>query len=135
MPRSFLPLLALGATLLLSACAGVPITPRTIAGRYEYEGRPEGMWYGGEMIVLGEGTFDYTLYTPDLVATPGNKPAAIHGRYQLDGATITFLNPSVQYPERTLTRRGKLFVLWTPPQIEDFHQNGRRPTDLLYQHR
>lgn len=133
MPLSLPRLIALTAAFCLGACTVIPITPQTIAGRYEYEGRPEGMWYGGETIVLGDGTFDYSLYTPDLVANPGNKPAPIHGRYQLDGSTITFLNPSVQYPERTLTRRGKQFVLWTPNQIDDFRETHRRPTDLLYQ--
>jgi hypothetical protein len=125
---------ALAVALFLGACTTVPITPQTIAGKYEYEGHPEGMWYGGERIVLGEGTFEYSLYTPDLVQNPSTMRYPIRGRYKLDGSTITFLSPSVPYPERTLTHRSKLFVMWTPKQIEDFHQIGHRPDDLLYQH-
>jgi hypothetical protein len=127
-------LFALAATLLLSACTVVPITPQTIRGKYEYEGKPEGLWYGGESIVLGEGTFEYTLYTAtDVVDSARSTRYPIRGRYKLDGDTITFLNPAVHYPQRTLTRRHKLFVLWTPKQIDEYHQSGRWPGDLLYQ--
>jgi len=133
-PHTLPGLLAFAVALLLGACAVVPITPQTIAGKYEIEGRPEGMWNGGEAIVLGEGTFEYSLYTADLVENPHSTRYPIRGRYKLDGPTITFLNSSVPYPQRTLTRRHKLFVLWTPKQIDDYHQSGRKPDDLLYQH-
>jgi hypothetical protein len=135
--RRFFPfprLLACVAAICLGACAATPITPQTIRGKYEIEGAPEGMWYGGEMIVLGNGTFEYSLYTPDLVENPQSMRYPIHGRYKLDGSTITFLNPSVPSPQRTLTHRRKLFVLWTPKQVEDYRQTGAQPADLLYQH-
>jgi len=124
---------ALIAALLLSACTVIPITPKTISGKYQYEGRPEGMWYGGESIVLGEDTFEYSLYTADLVENPHSTRYPIRGRYKLEGSTITFLDPGVHYPKRTITRRHKLFVLWTPKQIEEFHETRRQPSDLLYQ--
>lgn len=124
---------ALAAALLLCACATGPISPQTIAGRYEYEHRPEG--YGGESIVLGEGTFEYSVHTPDIAANIENLRYPIRGRYKLDGSTITFLSPSVANPERTLTRRNNQFVLWTQDQLDDYRQTGHRPDDLLYQHR
>ncbi|MEI9895216.1 MAG: hypothetical protein WDN28_15330 [Chthoniobacter sp.] len=130
LPRLF----TLASALLLSACAVVPITPQTISGKYEIEGRPEGMWNGGEAIVLGDGTFEYSLFTVDLLENPHSSRSPIRGRYKLDGSTITFLNASVPYPQRTLTRRHKLFVLWTPKQIDDYHLTGHKPDDLLYQH-
>jgi hypothetical protein len=129
----FLPFILLAAALLLSSCKVIPITPQTIRGKYTYEGQPNGMWNAGESIVLGEGTFEYSLYTADLVDHPQINRDPIRGRYKLDGSTITFLNPAVPYPERTLTRRHKLFVLWTPKQIDEFHSTGVRPNDLLYQ--
>lgn len=134
--RAFsLPSLVAGAAaLLLGACAVIPITPQTIRGKYEVEGRPEGMWYGGETIVLGENTFEYSLYTPDLVDNPHSMRYPIRGRYKLDGSTITFLSPQVPYPQRTITRRQKLFVLWTSKQVDEYQQTGRKPEDLLYQH-
>jgi hypothetical protein len=133
--RSLPRLLALAATLLLSACAVIPITPQTISGKYEIEGQPVGMWNSGETIILGAGTFEYSLYTADLVENPSSSRYPIRGRYKLDGATITFLNSEVPYPQRTLTRRHKLFVLWTQKQIDDYHESSRWPEDLLYQHR
>jgi hypothetical protein len=133
-PHNLPGLFALAIALLLGACAVVPITPQTISGKYEIEGQPEGMWNGGEAIVLGAGTFEYSLFTADLVDNPHSMHYPTRGRYKLDGATITFLNSSVPYPQRTLTRRHKLFVLWTPKQIEDYHESGRKPDDLLYQH-
>jgi hypothetical protein len=126
-------LFALAATLLLSACTVIPITPQTVSGKYVYEGKPEGLWYGGESIVLGEGTFEYTLYTADLVENPRVTHPPIRGRYKLDGDTITFLNPGVHFPQRTIKRRHKLFVLWTPKQIAEYRETKRMPDDLLYQ--
>ena len=134
-PARTLPrLVSLAATLLLSACAVIPITPKTIAGKYEIEGKPVGLWNGGESVVLHEGTFEYSLFTTDLVENPHSTRYPIRGRYKLDGATITFLDSGVPYPRRTLTRRDKLFVLWTQKQIDDYHESGRWPDDLLYQH-
>ena len=124
---------ALLAALLLSACTVIPITPQTISGKYAFEGKPEGMWYGGESIVLGEGTFDYSLYTADVIDNPHSTRYPIRGRYKLEGSTITFLHSGVPYPQRTLTRRQKLFVMWTPKQIDQYHETGRWPGDLLYQ--
>ena len=124
---------ALLVALILSACTVIPITPQTIRGKYEIEGKPEGMWYGGESLVLGEGTFEYSLYTLDVVPAPNAARYPIRGRYKLEDSTITFLNSGVPYPQRTLTRRHKLFVLWTPKQIEEHHETGRWPGDLLYQ--
>jgi hypothetical protein len=125
---------ALAAALLLTACTVIPITPQTIRGKYVIEGQPEGMWYGGESIVLGDGAFEYSLYTAELVENPRSTPYPIRGRYKLEGSTITFLNSGVPYPQRTLTPRHKRFVLWTPKQIEEYHETGRWPGDLLYQH-
>jgi hypothetical protein len=124
---------ALAAALLLSACATGPITSQTIAGRYEYEHRPQG--YGGETIVLGEGTFEYTVHAPDIAANVERLRYPIRGSYKLDGSTITFLSPAVANPERTLTRQNNRFVLWTQDQLDDYRQTGRRPDDLLYQQR
>jgi len=126
-------LFALAAALLLGACATGPISPQSIVGRYEYQGRPAD--YGGETIVLGEGTFEYTVHAPDIAANVENRRYPIRGRYRLDGSTITFLSPSVANPERTLTRRNNQFMMWTQDQLDDYHQTGRRPDDLLYQHR
>lgn len=126
-------LFLLAAALLLSSCKTIPINNQTIRGRYTYEGQPNGMWNAGEAIVLGDGTFEYSLYTADLVENPQSGRFPIRGRYKLDGSTIIFLNSSVPYPERTLTRRHKLFVMWTPKQIDEFHATGLRPNDLLYQ--
>lgn len=126
-------LFLLVAALLLSSCKVIPITTQTIRGRYTYEGQPNGMWNAGESIVLGDGTFEYSLYTADLVENPQSGRYPIRGRYKLDGATITFLNSAVPYPERTLTHRHKLFVMWTPKQIDEFHSTGLHPNDLLYQ--
>ena len=131
--RSLLPLFFLAAALLLSSCKTIPITTQTIRGRYTYDGQPNGMWNAGESIVLGDGTFEYSLYTADLVENPHARRDPIRGRYKLDGSTIIFLNSAVPYPERTLTHRNKLFVLWTPKQIDDFQATGLRPNDLLYQ--
>lgn len=133
MPSLLSRISVLAAALLLSACTVIPITPQTIAGTYSYEGHPEGMWYGGERIVLGNGTFEYWLYTPELLAHPENSHYPIRGNYKLEGSTITFLNTTIAYPERTLTRRHKLFVMWTPKQAEDRKQLGRVPDDVLYQ--
>ena len=134
--RHILPCLcALAGALLLGAFASAPITPETISGKYEIEGKPQGMWFSGESIVLGNGTFEYSLYTADVVDSRTTR-APIRGRYKLDGKTITFLNSAVPYPERTLTHRNKkMFILWTPKQVSDFHDTGIRPGDLLYQQR
>jgi hypothetical protein len=125
----------LAVALLFSSCKVIPITPHTVSGKYVYEGQPNGMWNAGESIVLGEGTFEYSLYTADLVDHPQSDRYPIRGRYKLDGATITFLAPGIPYPERTLTRRHKLFVMWTPKQIDEYHATGVCPNDLLYQQR
>jgi hypothetical protein len=125
---------AAGVALLLGACTVIPITPETLRGKYIYEGQPEGMWDGGEMIVLGEGsTFQYTHYTVDLVENPGSTRYPIHGHYKLDGSTITFLGSGIHYPQRTITRRHKLFVLWTPKELDDYRTIGKKPDTLLYQ--
>ncbi len=84
--------------------------------------------------MLVEVTFEYSLFTAELVDNPRSMRYPIHGRYKLDGATVTFLNPAVPYPQRTLTRRHKMIVLWTPKQLDEYHQTGRKPDDLLYQH-
>jgi len=126
-------LCALATALLLGACATGPISPQSVAGRYESKGGPAD--YGGETIVLGEGTFEYTVHASDIAANAERLRYPIRGRYRLDGSTITFLSPSVANPERTLTRRNNQFILWTQDQLDDYHQIGRRPDDLLYQHR
>jgi len=129
-PRYFV----LFVALLLSACETVPITPQTIRGRYEMIGKPEGLWYSGESLVLGEGTFQYWLYA-DLTDDPRLAQYPVSGRYTLDGSTITFHHPAVLFPQRTITRMHKQFVLWTPRQHATYHETGRVPEDALVQNR
>jgi hypothetical protein len=125
-------LLVLFAALLLAACKTIPITPETIRGKYEMSGPPQGLWYAGESIVLGDGTFQYWLFTNQ---SDDNHPTQypVSGRYVLNGATINLQSPAVVFPQRTIKRVGKQFTLWTPRQLAMPPEPGRIPNDVLVQ--
>jgi hypothetical protein len=129
-----IPSFLLFAAMLLSACKTVPITPQTISGRYEMIGKPEGLWYSGESLVLGDGTFQYWLFT-DLADDPRLARYPVSGRYTLDGRTITLHDPAVLSPQRTIKRLDRRFTLWTPKQAAVSMEPGRIPDDVLVQKR
>ena len=128
MPRLF----ALVVLLVLSACTSIPINQQTIRGRYEMLGKPEGGWYAGEALVLGDGTFQYWLFTP-VPDDPRSGRYPVSGRYTLEGSTITLHHPAVLVPQRSITREGKQFLLWTDKQLAAYRDTHRQPDDLLLQ--
>ena len=134
MSITFPRVLLLVAALFLAGCKTVPITMQTIRGRYEMSGKPVGLWYSGESLVLGDGTFQYWLFTNQTDdARQAQYP--VSGRFTLDGNTITLHNPAVLFPQRTIRRVDKRVTLWTPRQLAIPPEPGRIPDDVLVQGR
>jgi hypothetical protein len=126
--------LVLVAALFFAGCKTVPITMETIRGHYEMSGRPEGLWYSGESLVLGDGTFQYWLFT-NQTDDPRLAQYPVSGRYTLQGNTITLHHSGVQFPQRTIRRVDRRFTLWTPRQLAIPPEPGRIPDDVLVQRR
>ena len=122
------------AALFLAGCKTVPITMQTIRGHYEMAGRPEGLWYSGESLVLGDGTFQYWLFA-NLPDDPRLAQYPVSGRFTLEGNTITLHHPAVLFPQRTIRRFDHRFTLWTPRQLAIPPEPGRIPDDVLVQGR
>jgi hypothetical protein len=118
--------------LALAGCKTVPINTQTIRGHYEMMGKPEGLWYTGESLELGDGTFSYSLFT-ELSDDARAQRYPVTGRYTLEGATISLHNPAVLFPQRSITRLHKQFLLWTPKQREFYRETKRIPDDCLLQ--
>jgi len=114
----------------LQACSTIPTTPESIRGRYELRSGP--MYYAGEWIDLGNGTFEAGIFT-DVLNDERLKHYPIRGGYTLDGCLITFQSRFVSKPRRILVRRGGRFTMWTPSDYEEFLRTRHTADSVLYQ--
>lgn len=117
----------LAALLLLGGCAGGPPSAARIEGHYRV--RLAGS-YAYEDITLQNGYFTWRYVIPG-----GPDPAALTGVYTFDGCLLILHHPLVREPQRVLTRRKGIYLMWTLAQYDRFLKTGQIPLDILSQTR
>jgi hypothetical protein len=117
----------LATLLLLGGCACGPPSAASIEGHYRV--RLEGS-YSYEDITLQNGYFTWRFVT-----LGGPDPAALTGVYSFDGSLLIFHHPLMRQPQRVLTRRKGIYLMWTLAQYDEYVKTGQTPLDILYQTR